>query len=300
MRLSDVSGNLQVVNDDEFATLGRIDAVRHGTLVFADRAAYLENALLNDSVSCILTTEKLALIYDCSAKGLALTDSPRDVFFRLHQHFVRDKIYNCGIEPYRGVNVSIAAGAVVSGAAHIGDNVIIGENVVVRPNVIIGEGSRVDVGCVLGCDGLLYLPGPPPEHLAHGGGVQIGKNVTLLARSVVVSSVHDSFFTTIGNNAIIGLGCNIGHEAVVGENCVFSSNCLVARGAKILDGAWLGAGSIIREYVTIGEGASVKLGSVVIDDVAANESVSGPFARDHHLNLLEYATLRRKQRKAKG
>ena len=180
--------------------------------------------------------------------------------------------------------------------AHIGDNVVVGENAVIRSNVRIGDGSRIDAGCVIGCDGLLYLPGPPPEHIVHGGGVEIGNNVTILARSVVVSSVHDSFFTTIGNNTIIRLGKNIGHEAIVEENCVLSRNSKVARGAVIHAGTWLGAGAIIREYVSVGEGASVKIGSVVIDDVAAKAAVSGPFARDHQLNLLEYATIRKKQR----
>ena len=50
---------------------------------------------------------------------------------------------------------------------------------------------------------------------------------------------------------------------------------IIGAEARIKDGAFIGSGATIVGGVTIGEGARVGAGSVVIADVAKNETVFG-------------------------
>lgn len=294
MRLSDIFNGDVILKDGEFETLGPTETRKSKTLVYCDTVHYVGKALKNDNISCVLTTEELAEKALGSNKGIVCAQVPRNAFYQLHLEFVEQGLYDCEITPFRGENISIHPSAQVSEKSSIGDNVKIGQNVVIYDNVTIGNNSSIDAGAIIGCNGLLYLHGPPPLHITHGGGVIIGRNVSILANAVIVKSVHDTFLTSIGDHCIIGIHCNIGHEAHIENNSILSSGCIVARGARLSEGTFLGPGSILREYVNVGQKAGVKLGSVVIDNIPSHGVVSGSFARDHLSNMREYAVTRRK------
>ena len=59
-------------------------------------------------------------------------------------------------------------------------------------------------------------------------------------------------------------------------------------GSEIGKNAFLGTNVTVKENVMIGCDAQVMAGSVVIDDVPSNTSVSGNFATDHKRRLLDY------------
>jgi maltose O-acetyltransferase len=79
----------------------------------------------------------------------------------------------------------------------------------------------------------------------------------------------------------IGSRCDLGHgvEFIVGSHEPGSQERRAGKGTarpiKVGDGCWLGAKSIILGGVTIGEGAIVAAGAVVIRDVPANTLVAG-------------------------
>jgi carbonic anhydrase/acetyltransferase-like protein (isoleucine patch superfamily) len=102
-----------------------------------------------------------------------------------------------------------------------------------------------------------------------------------------------AYLTVIGDNTIIGISSNIGHDVQIGKNCSISSNCVIARKAKLENGVWVGPSSTIREHVNIGPNSQIKLGSVVIEDVKASESVSGNFALNHPIHLRNYLKKKR-------
>jgi len=68
---------------------------------------------------------------------------------------------------------------------------------------------------------------------------------------------------------------------------------MVSGNVIIGNSVWIGPSSTIRDGIKIGSNAKIRLGSVVLTDVAENEDVSGNFAYNHNKNLLNY--LKRKR-----
>lgn len=285
MKLSDLNFNYQVLQDNEFETLGYVDSDIEKTLAYCDNISYLIKADNNKNISCIITTEEL-LSQIKNTKGKIVSSTPRVLFYKIHHWFIETDKYSVRYQYGIGNNCNIHPSAIVSDCSKIGNHVSIGENVVIKDNVIIGDNSSIDSGAIIGCDGLLfYKEKSNIASVKHAGGVQIGNNVSILSNAIIAKSIHDSCFTTIGDNSIIGITANIGHEAQIDNNCVIAGNCIVARKSRICEGAWIGPSSVVREHITIGKNAQVKLGSIVIKDVEENQSVSGNFAVPHLTNL---------------
>ena len=293
MKLSDFHQYIDIVRDGEFDTLGYVDSTTNCTAAYCDTVHYLEKANQNDNITSLITTKSLAK-RTVPKKGLAISPNPRVAFYRLHEWMLLNSHYSLGFEYGIGKDCTIHPSAIVSKRTKIGNNVTIAENVVIKDEVVIGDNTAIDAGAVIGCDGLLYMiEDKKKKFIRHGGGIKIGKDVTILSNAVIVKSIHNTLLTNIGDNVIIGISSNIGHEAQIESNCAISNNCVIARRAKICEGAWIGPSSVIREHVRIGRFAHVKLGSIVVKDVKDHQSVSGNFALDHKTNLLYYSVLKK-------
>lgn len=288
MKLSAFLKKDMVISDGEFSTLGYVDSHVPDTLVYCDSIHYLKKANANPNVTCIITTPDLIDAKDRMV-GTASSVNPRTTFYELHNTIISKKMPQ--VLPMYGVgqNCQIHSSANISPRARIGNYVTISENVTIKDEVEIGDDCFIDANAVIGAEGLLYfIENGAVNFIRHAGGVKIGTHVTILSGAVIVKSVHDNLLTTIGNRSIIGVSTNIGHEAIIGNNCIISSNCVVARRVRLEDGARIGPSVTIREHVSIGRKAHVRLGSTVIEDVEANQSISGDFAVDHLTNLKSY------------
>ena len=82
--------------------------------------------------------------------------------------------------------------------------------------------------------------------------------------------------------------CNVGHDVEIGEEASISSNVVIAGRARIGKRTWIGASATISNMVRIGDDAEVRIGAVVIQDVADGGDVSGNFARKHAGNIKRY------------
>lgn len=278
-RLSDYFSTDEVRYDGTFEDLGHADSVVAGTLAYCDTVHYLEMAGANPCVSCILATSDLAVLAP-AGKGVAVFTNPRNAFYRLHEGLYSDSS--------QGETI-IHPSAIVSSRSRIGRGVVIAERVVIMDDVVVGDNSFIDAGAILGAEGLLYIREDGNNHrIRHRGGVRIGNHVTVLANAVVVRAIHPGRPTYIDDYSIIGIASTVGHEASVGRNCVISGNCVIARRASIGNRAWIGTSAVVREYIHVGADASVKAGSVVVEDVPEGAAVSGNFAVPHTRRMMQY------------
>lgn len=290
MTLKDFFLTDAVVRGGSFVHLGHADSPSPETLAYADAVAYVDAANANPNVCAVITKPEHAGRVS-KDKGLAVAPDPRRAFYDIHNFMLEQDSHRLGMTFGRGTNVHIHPSAVVSEKTSIGHNVTIGENVVIKDGVAIGNNVVIDAGAVLGAEGLLYYDDEQGRHrrIKHAGGVVIGHDVTILSGAVVAKSVTPSKMTSVGSRSIIGIQANIGHEAFIGENCVISGNCVIARNAKLGDNVWVGASSFLRENITVGAGAKIHVGSVVVDSVKEGQAVSGNFASDHKKRLADFA-----------
>ncbi len=294
MKLSQFFPDSDIISDNEFDKLGYVDSTIPNVLAYADNLKYFQTAVTNPNITCLITTPELSTY---KTHGLVISSSPREAFYEIHSQFIDEFRYQLPFEPGIGLGCEIHPSAIISDGCRIGDNVIIREQVVIRSPVWIGSGVIIEPGVKLGVEGILYnRTSIGVTLIPHAGYVRIHDNVSLMTNSIVVRSIHDTDATEIGSGTLIGLTTIIGHEAKVGAQAVISNQCVLARRCSIDNGAFLGTNVMIKEHVHVGKNARIMAGSVVINDLTENSSVSGNFATDHRCRMLNFVREKSRQK----
>lgn len=86
----------------------------------------------------------------------------------------------------------------------------------------------------------------------------------------------------------IGHKSVLGHDCRIGEGTDISAMALIAGRVRVGKNCWIGANSVISNACSIGDDAKIRIGAVVISDLAANADVSGNFAIMHHNHLKRF------------
>jgi acetyltransferase-like isoleucine patch superfamily enzyme len=160
-----------------------------------------------------------------------------------------------------------------------GDGVLYLPAVVLKPEMIyISEGARVDSGCKLeGGEGIHI---GPMVHVAFGCHLNVGGGTLIMEEGSSCAS-HCVIVTGSGDYKA-GVGCSAVSPAVVNKK----GRVVIKRNATLY------VGCVVRPGVTIGEGATVAMGSVVLHDVPPGELWGGNPAR-----LLSHAISGKEQTK---
>lgn len=268
---------------------GTVWARRGNTLCQAANRAWLDIAMSNDNICAIIVDDRIAVPDDTAGKTLIFSPQAGELFLRLHVaglHVDGSEEQPPRLHPYARVHPS----ATLSGDITVGAGVCIGANATVFGPTVIGDETIIDANAVIGADGLFAkrLDGRLVD-IPHYGGVRIGRGCRIHAGAVIVRSTFFEEWTLIDDEARIGVMTNVGHDAQVGAGTIVSSNAVIAGRARIGKECWIGASATIANGISVGDRAEVKVGAVVIADVAVKAVVSGNFAIDHRRNLLDHA-----------
>ncbi len=87
--------------------------------------------------------------------------------------------------------------------------------------------------------------------------------------------IHDHAFVVIGNNVRLGPGVSLLTEGHPPDAVVRRAGVVFAKPITIGDDVWIGANGLVLGGVTVGDGAVVAAGAVVIRDVSADTVVGG-------------------------
>jgi UDP-3-O-[3-hydroxymyristoyl] glucosamine N-acyltransferase len=171
--------------------------------------------------------------------------------------------------------VSIGPNAVIEDHVAIGQGTRIGAGTVVARGVRLGSECRVGANSVIGDQGLAMAIEDDGALLAfpHFGTVIVGDRVEIGSNCCIVRGILKN--TEIGDGVKMANHVNIGHNCRIGDNCWLSGHAMVCGSAVLESGVMLAARSVIYNRITIGAGARVGLGSVVVKPVAANTTVFG-------------------------
>ena len=124
---------------------------------------------------------------------------------------------------------------------------------------------------------------------------KLGNNVNFNGLTVVGKAA-----VTIGNNFHSGKGCYIitqNHDYDHGETIPYSATHSIDGPVRIEDNVWLGVGVIILPGVTIGEGAIIQAGSVVVKDIPACAIAGGHPAKVFKYRDIEHYNKLKKEGK---
>jgi sugar O-acyltransferase (sialic acid O-acetyltransferase NeuD family) len=102
---------------------------------------------------------------------------------------------------------------------------------------------------------------------------KLGAGTIVMAGAVVQTGA------VIGLGGIINTGASVDHDCRLGDGVHLAPGARLAGGVEIGDRSWIGLGAVIKEYISIGTGATIGAGATVIRDVADYDTVAGVPAR---------------------
>lgn len=107
----------------------------------------------------------------------------------------------------------------------------------------------------------------------------IGNMVTIEEGTVVMANAVINSYSKIGKHCILNTSCVIEHDNNIKNYVHISPNTTLCGGVVIKEKSWIGAGSNIKQGVSIGKNVIVGAGTVVIRDVENNVTAVGNPAR---------------------
>ncbi len=144
------------------------------------------------------------------------------------------------------------------------------------PVEISGTPKWVGEGAVIGGPGFGWYGWPRQRFPPIGGvvigyGVEIGANTTIDRGSIANTVIRD--------NVKIDNGVHVGHNARIEEGSILTAHCVIGGSAHIGARCWIGLGAQIKNHITVGDGATVGMGAIVVKDVPSGATVVGNPAR---------------------
>jgi len=223
-------------------------------------------------------------------KNVIQLKNPKNVFFKVLDKFFGEStddnnIISSNSDIYKkfsyvsdkatiGENVKIGVGCVIEGDVCIGDNTVIHHNVVIRNKTRIGNNCTILSGTVIGESGFNPLKSEDGSRMMikHYGGVTIEENVHIGDKCSISRGAIDD--TIIRSGVKINKNVIIAHNVVIGKNTIFTAPTFVCGSVKVGEKCHVAA-NVIRNQCIVGNGATLGLGSVVVDNVLAGVTVVG-------------------------
>lgn len=203
-----------------------------------------------------------------------------------------------GREASIGRGTTIAAGAVIGYRVHVGRNSYIGPGASVI-HALIGDGVVIHAGVRIGQDGFGFAMGagghlkvPQIGRVIIQDDVEIGANT-----SIDRGALKD---TIIGEGSKIDNLVQIGHNVVLGRRCVIVGQVGIAGSSELGDFVVMGGHSGVAGHLRIGAGVQIAGASHVTDDVAPGMRMGGTPARPFREYGRELAALRRLAKRRGG
>ncbi|MBQ6432121.1 MAG: hypothetical protein IJJ99_09645 [Oscillospiraceae bacterium] len=174
-----------------------------------------------------------------------------------------------------GDNTVIMPFVYIGGEAVIGNNVYIGAGTRIVGRVRIGNNVVIRENAVIGADGLSTDRDEDGRAatMPQFGGVLIEDDVQIGALTVIARGAIDD--TIIGRGCKIDNSCFISHNVQLGEDTFVVGETIMFGGSKTGKQSFISGNSTIRNKTSIGDYATVGMGSVVTKNVEDHSIVLG-------------------------
>ncbi len=195
-----------------------------------------------------------------------------------------------------GDNCQIGANSVIGVGCVIGPNTLIGANVTLSYSIL---GKRVTIfpGARIGQDGFGFATSPlGAVKVPQLGRVIIEDDVEIGANTTIDRGAGPD--TVIGAGTMIDNLVQIGHNVRIGERCVIVAQVGISGSTEIGDGVVIGGQAGFSGHIKIGHGAKIAAKSGVFRNVNAGITVSGFPAKPQRQWLREQILIERIAKKS--
>ena len=195
-----------------------------------------------------------------------------------------------------GRNVRIGAGCVIGDGVSVGDDTQLFPNVVCYAGTVIGRRVLLHAGVRLGSDGFGYVRSDQGMHrkIRHVGRCVVEDDVEMGANTTVDRGSVDD--TVVGAGTKIDNLVQVGHNVRIGARCLLMAGVGIAGSTVIGDDVVLAGQVGVNDHVVIGKGAVVAAKGGVYGDIEPGSVVSGVPARSHREVLRAVAAMYRVSR----
>jgi sugar O-acyltransferase (sialic acid O-acetyltransferase NeuD family) len=110
-------------------------------------------------------------------------------------------------------------------------------------------------------------------------GASVSSRVRLGRGTYVNHGVSVGGGTVVGDHVALGPGAIVGHDSILEDFALIAPGAVISGFCRIGLACYVGAAAAIRQRVTVGDGALVGMGAVVLRDVLPGQTVVGNPAR---------------------
>lgn len=256
----------------------------------ADHISFLSNPkyqsqLQTSRAGCIVVAPAVRDV--AVARGNCIvTDNPYLYFAQLSQLWKRP--VHQGIHPSAVIDpeadihptASIGALCVVEKGARIGAHTVLKSRVTVGEDCTIGARCILHSGVVIGADGFGFAPRPDKswEKIEQLGAVRIGDDVEIGANTCIDRGALSD--TVIENGVKLDNLIQIAHNVHIGKHTAMAGCTGVAGSAVIGAYCTIGGSANILGHLTLGDGVSISVGTLVSHSLLKPGQYTGIFPVD--------------------
>ena len=159
-------------------------------------------------------------------------------------------------------NAAVEKGAIIKGAAEIGEHTTIGAYSVIWSGARIGANNRIFPFCSLG--------GEPQDKKYQGEeSLMIAGNGNTFREYCIINggTKGGGGKTVIGDNNLLMAYSHLAHDCILGSGAVIANAAQIAGHVKIGDHTVIGGGALIQQFVKIGAHAMIGGGEKIRQDI---------------------------------
>jgi len=197
-----------------------------------------------------------------------------------------------GREVQLGARVQLAEHVSIGDGVVIGDDSVLGPGVVCYPGSRIGSRVVLKAGAVIGGEGFGYLSDAKGHsRIPHVGGCVLEDDVEVGSNTCIDRGSIDD--TVVGRGTKLDNLVQVGHNVQIGERCLIMAGVGIAGSTRIGNEAILAGHVGVTDHLVIGDRARIAAKSAIFGDVPPGASFSGHPARPHRQFLRAQAAMYR-------
>jgi UDP-3-O-[3-hydroxymyristoyl] glucosamine N-acyltransferase len=191
-----------------------------------------------------------------------------------------------------GNRCQVAHHAFIGDGVVVGEDAVLGPGVVCYPGSRLGNRVVLKAGAVIGGVGFGYLSdGRAHTRIPHIGSCVLEDDVEVGSHTCIDRGSIDD--TVVGQGTKLDNLVQVGHNVRIGQRCLIMAGVGIAGSTRIGNDAILAGHVGITDHLVIGDRARIAAKSAIFGDVPAGASFSGHPARPHRQFLRAQAAMYR-------